>query len=735
MPRFVDISGSVPIAAAADARAAIGATEVGAAVFTASNQADARAAIGSLTPAAELGPVSDDSVASHPLSEVYGTLAAAQADFPFVTSLSQERDWASIQKALDDLPTGYTKTLMTSATYRLGSGGTVNLEARVYNLGSDSLSIQVANTALVGNGAVLHYSGTGDAIVRGSTNTTPYGFGRIVLRDFTLRSTYSADSPSSGGRHGINITRWNSGECANVMVYGFAGTGIVLPECQWIDFNGVESMYNGGYGFLIDDSVKYETTLAADLSSAETTSMTANWASGSGVGLGAGEVRIGQEIIGYTSRTDTTPTATLSGLTRGMHGTSAAAHSTADVVSVMSGYRTNNVTFTRCRAEGNAQGGAQILGGHANSWLGSTLQFSGRNTTTTADINASVTTIPANTYDFAPRGWAVIGNETFWYDGLGSGSSFENCVRGAKGSTAQSHTSGTRISQGVGLHIVSGDSFANSFNGHLEQNLWHAFIEADNAATAAGRPRGTALIAPFFVIDDKCERFVVNQGNSTSVIGGCSQNDAATMLTRNSVKTPFEDHSVSGTMTITGFPAIDTNSSGRLVTDQLGNNASAAWNGGSFTSLGHYGFRPGYGLLGHLSTGTGRVYARLSTTDNRVEIGSTQQPLYIARFVNSVTLSSNGAATFYATVGAYKYVLQANATSSTILSAGTGQLFTMIWEQDVVGGRTYAWPSNCRFAGGSAPSDTTASTRTAVTFELSGSTWLELSRSVAVPVT
>jgi hypothetical protein len=37
---------------------------------------------------------------SHPLSERYATLAAAQAEYPFVTSLAQEIDWAAIQKAL-----------------------------------------------------------------------------------------------------------------------------------------------------------------------------------------------------------------------------------------------------------------------------------------------------------------------------------------------------------------------------------------------------------------------------------------------------------------------------------------------------------------------------------------------------------------------------------------------------------------------------------------------------------
>lgn len=58
MPRFIDIDGGTPIAAAADARAAIGATEVGEAVFTAAAPFPAAAAIGapSLRPAMHHDP-------------------------------------------------------------------------------------------------------------------------------------------------------------------------------------------------------------------------------------------------------------------------------------------------------------------------------------------------------------------------------------------------------------------------------------------------------------------------------------------------------------------------------------------------------------------------------------------------------------------------------------------------------------------------------------------------------
>lgn len=47
----------------------------------------------------DYGAVADGT--SHPLSELYGNLAAAQVDFPFVTALTQQRDWAALQRILD----------------------------------------------------------------------------------------------------------------------------------------------------------------------------------------------------------------------------------------------------------------------------------------------------------------------------------------------------------------------------------------------------------------------------------------------------------------------------------------------------------------------------------------------------------------------------------------------------------------------------------------------------------
>lgn len=101
------------------------------------------------------------------------------------------------------------------------------------------------------------------------------------------------------------------------------------------------------------------------------------------------------------------------------------------------------------------------------------------------------------------------------------------------------------------------------------------------------------------------------------------------------------------------------------------------------------------------------------------------------------TLATAGAVMFDVLKGDQFVTLNANATSSSITNASTiRDVMRITWVQDATGGRTYAWPSICKFAGNSAPSDTTLNTMTTVTFRYNTSTgrWNELSRAVAVPV-
>ncbi len=108
----------------------------------------------------------------------------------------------------------------------------------------------------------------------------------------------------------------------------------------------------------------------------------------------------------------------------------------------------------------------------------------------------------------------------------------------------------------------------------------------------------------------------------------------------------------------------------------------------------------------------------------------------LARTEGIQTLSSNGAVTLDCLLGSVHFVnLAANATSMSITNAVNGLELNVTLIQDAAGGRTYVWPVNCRFAGGTAPSDTTGDTRTTVQFHYDSSvaTWFEVSRAVAVP--
>lgn len=101
----------------------------------------------------------------------------------------------------------------------------------------------------------------------------------------------------------------------------------------------------------------------------------------------------------------------------------------------------------------------------------------------------------------------------------------------------------------------------------------------------------------------------------------------------------------------------------------------------------------------------------------------------------SSTLAANGAVAFDArTFNTYFLTLNANLTSSTLTNGSIGQEVEIHLIQDATGGRTYVFPTSFKFAGGTAPNNTTASTRTIVRMRFSnGTNWYETSRSVAVP--
>lgn len=133
------------------------------------------------------------------------------------------------------------------------------------------------------------------------------------------------------------------------------------------------------------------------------------------------------------------------------------------------------------------------------------------------------------------------------------------------------------------------------------------------------------------------------------------------------------------------------------------------------------------GLLS-TSTGQNQVYGNQidASTNEFIQTALTQTR-------TAQTLAADGAVTINAALGnSVDIALQASATSSSITNPTAGQVLRITWIQDVTGGRTYVWPSNCKFAGGSAPSDTTAGKRSTVTLVYDGINWNEQGRAVIV---
>jgi hypothetical protein len=199
---------------------------------------------------------------------------------------------------------------------------------------------------------------------------------------------------------------------------------------------------------------------------------------------------------------------------------------------------------------------------------------------------------------------------------------------------------------------------------------------------------------------------------------------------------PFYKDQGQATAAYTATPSVNPTPSvtaGGVVLRGLGANNGAATNYGDecamFTDNGYRVFVVArnnsiYLTPGGQGSGTGLV---------SVNPGQTAFAGAIAHAVNAQTLASSGAVTLNANLGDVQSVtLQANATSSSITNPSIGQRMTIRWIQDATGGRTVSWPTNCKFAGGSAPSSTTASKATSATFEYDGTNWIEVCRAVAV---
>lgn len=173
---------------------------------------------------------------SHPLSETYATLAAAQAVFPFATALSQEIDYAAAQRAINDA---------------IAAKGRVELPAGEIELGADGLLVDGSTIDIHGAGyrnTVLNYAGSGAAVAFNSgagVATTGFSAG-----DFRIQC-------ADVGAYGVSLGAPSAAPVAalgmfeNILASGAATAGWRLraaQECLFINCSGED----GAIGMLIE---------------------------------------------------------------------------------------------------------------------------------------------------------------------------------------------------------------------------------------------------------------------------------------------------------------------------------------------------------------------------------------------------------------------------------------------------------------------------------------------------
>lgn len=87
--------------------------------------------------------------ASHPLSQRYGTLAAAKVVYPHATALTQEIDWAALQGAIN------------SVEARGDRGGVVEIPNAGIGKFNETVTMNPRRTSIWGEGTILDFSGIG----------------------------------------------------------------------------------------------------------------------------------------------------------------------------------------------------------------------------------------------------------------------------------------------------------------------------------------------------------------------------------------------------------------------------------------------------------------------------------------------------------------------------------------------------------------------------------------------
>jgi hypothetical protein len=180
-----------------------------------------RPAVGPCANIRDFGAVGDG--ISHPLGKEYGSLADASRDYPAATSLTDERDWAAIQSALDAVnAAGGGCVYFPPGTYRLGTALTIGSNVMLQGAGQEVTILRdndpdSTTNAPVGKNPLLTIQGTPSSRVE-----------NVRVRDITFRNGVQRDEgqiPDKDGLHADYVD------------------GLVIEDCAFDEIEGAWGIY------------------------------------------------------------------------------------------------------------------------------------------------------------------------------------------------------------------------------------------------------------------------------------------------------------------------------------------------------------------------------------------------------------------------------------------------------------------------------------------------------------
>jgi hypothetical protein len=226
--------------------------------------------------AKDFGAIGDG--ASHPLSSVYSTLSAAIAVYPFVTSLTQEIDWAAIQSSL--------KYILSS-----GRRSTVLLPPGTYYI-SDTITIEGLSCGLIGEEGgelatvlyINHSNGPGVHIKNR----------RNFLKNVDVKASPSRLAGVAGTNYGvlmqpndIQFQRCTNCVINNVIIQEHPNHGLlVVGACWFSEFKRLTVINNLGHGIAFDNGESFSRTWKENPGIVEIENVEVNLNSGHGLIIG-----------------------------------------------------------------------------------------------------------------------------------------------------------------------------------------------------------------------------------------------------------------------------------------------------------------------------------------------------------------------------------------------------------------------------------------------------------------